>query len=213
MSKGTTVYLTRHGETEWNLEHRMQGHRDSALTPLGISQAEWLAKGLSGVDIDAVYSSPSSRAMRTAEIICGGRPLPVNAAPEFMEMGLGCWEGRISLELEREYPEQYQAFWNNPAAFGVEGSETFADVLGRSLSKLEAIVAAHPGQTVLVVTHTVVIKCLMTHFEDRPLERLWDLPYIYPTCLSRVDFGGEKPFIGLHADTSHYPADMTEKEG
>ncbi|MFD2882332.1 histidine phosphatase family protein [Paenibacillus rhizoplanae] len=55
----TTVYITRHGQTEWNVQKRMQGHQDSPLTPLGVQQAEWLSKSLLDVHLDAVYASSS----------------------------------------------------------------------------------------------------------------------------------------------------------
>ncbi|MNW67198.1 hypothetical protein D3C74_457530 [compost metagenome] len=74
----------------------------------------------------------------------------------------------------------------------------------RALDKLQEIVAAHEGQRILIVTHTVVIKVLMAYFEERAMEKLWDLPYIYPTCLCRVDFTDGMAEILLHGDTSHY---------
>lgn len=85
----TTVYLTRHGQTEWNVQQRMQGHQDSPLTPLGVQQAEWLGKGLREVPLDAVYASSSPRTLRTAEIILGERGIPVTACDEFKELCMG----------------------------------------------------------------------------------------------------------------------------
>lgn len=200
----TTIYLTRHGQTEWNVEHRMQGHQDSPLTELGVRQAEWLERGLAGVTIDAVYASPSSRALRTAEIIRGGREIPLLTEDAFMEIGMGIWEGSISDELEELYPEQYGYFWHDPGQYKVKDSETFAEVKARALNKLGDIVSGHDGQSVLIVTHTVVIKLLMAHFEGRDLTKLWDLPYIHPTCLCRIDFTEGVPEILLHGDISHY---------
>ncbi|MNW66622.1 hypothetical protein D3C74_451080 [compost metagenome] len=62
----------------------------------------------------------------------------------------------------------------------------------------------HEGQTLLIVTHTVVIKVLMAYFEARAMDKLWELPYIYPTCLCRIDIKGGVPEIVLHGDISHY---------
>jgi phosphoserine phosphatase len=204
MTTTTTIYITRHGQTEWNVQKRMQGHQDSELTPLGVQQAEWLSRGLQGVHLDAVYASPSTRALRTAEIIRGERTLPLTACDEFKEIGMGVWEGRDSAELELQYPEQHQFFWGDPEQFSVEGSETFAAVQERALRKLREIIDLHAGGTVLIVTHTVVIKVLMAYFEDRAMNKLWDLPYIYPTCLCRIDITDGVPEIVLHGDTSHY---------
>ncbi|MOA32989.1 hypothetical protein D3C78_1542470 [compost metagenome] len=86
----------------------------------------------------------------------------------------------------------------------MEGSETFAEVQTRALEKLQEILTAHQGETILIVTHTVVIKLLMAYFESRELSKLWELPYIYPTCLCRIDFTDGVPEILLHGDTSHY---------
>ncbi|MCL6603376.1 MAG: histidine phosphatase family protein [Paenibacillus sp.] len=200
----TTIYLTRHGQTEWNVQHRMQGHMDSALTPLGVQQAEWLGVGMQDKQLDAIYTSPSPRALRTAEIILGERSVPLKTAEEFKEICMGVWEGCVSSELESEYAEQYRYFWEDPENFSVEGSETFAEVLSRALNKLEEIRSIHEGESILIVTHTVVIKLLMAYFEGRPKNKLWDLPYIHPTCLCRIDFADGQAEILLHGDISHY---------
>jgi broad specificity phosphatase PhoE len=208
MMSTTTIYLTRHGQTEWNVQHRMQGHQDSPLTPLGVQQAEWLHRGIHGEQLDAIYASPSLRALRTAEIIRGDRSIPLQTAEAFMEIGMGVWEGCTSHELEEIHPDQYEYFWQDPAKFKVKDSETFAEVQGRALDRLTEIMQEHEGESVLIVTHTVVIKLLMAHFEGRPFEKLWDLPYIHPTCLCRVDFKDGLPEILLHGDISHYESNI-----
>lgn len=200
----TTVYLTRHGQTEWNVQHRMQGHMDSELTALGVQQAEWLNLAMRATPLDVIYASPSPRALRTAEIIRGERTTPLKTSEAFKEIGMGVWEGYDSTELEAEYSEQYRYFWEDPEQFKVEGSETFAEVQARALEKLQNILAQHAGESILIVTHTVVIKLLMAYFEGRALQKLWDLPYIHPTCLCRIDFTDGVPEILLHGDTSHY---------
>ena len=73
----TNLYLTRHGETVWNTQKLMQGWKDSPLTDRGIKQARQLSERLSEVSFDAIYSSTSNRAVRTAEIIKGERSLEV----------------------------------------------------------------------------------------------------------------------------------------
>ncbi|WNS41796.1 histidine phosphatase family protein [Paenibacillus sp. MMS20-IR301] len=200
----TTVYITRHGQTEWNVLKRMQGHQDSELTPLGVQQAQWLGRSMHNVKLDAVYASSSARALRTAELIRGERDLPLTACDEFKEIGMGIWEGRDSAELQLEYPEQHQFFWGDPEQFRVEGSESFTEVQERALRRLQEIIGRHAGGTVLIVTHTVVIKVLMAHFEGRAMNKLWDLPYIHPTCLCRIDITDGVPAIVLHGDISHY---------
>ncbi|WP_340006422.1 histidine phosphatase family protein [Paenibacillus sp. FSL K6-0276] len=208
----TTIYLTRHGQTEWNVQNRMQGHMDSALTTLGVQQAEWLSRGMKAINLDVIYTSSSPRALRTAEIIRGERDVPLKISDTFKEIGMGVWEGRDSAELEARYSDQHRYFWGDPGQFKVEGSETFEEVQTRALEKLQEILTAHKGETILIVTHTVVIKLLMAYFEGRELPELWDLPYIYPTCLSKIDFTDGVPEILLHGDTSHYEEDEAGME-
>ncbi|NUU59387.1 histidine phosphatase family protein [Paenibacillus agri] len=200
----TKIYLTRHGETEWNLVHRMQGSEDSPLTPRGLQQAEWLRKGMHTVPLDAIYSSPSPRAVRTAELVRGERSIPLETSEDFMEMGFGLWEGSLHSEVAPRYPEQWDNFWKDPEKFELEGSETYGQVQARALHKLQDILEKHEGQSVLIVTHTITIKLLMAYFEGKAMKELWGLPEIHPTSLCRIDITDGIPDIVLHGDISHY---------
>lgn len=202
--KPTTIYLVRHGQTEWNLEHRMQGHQDSPLTELGVRQAVWLGEALRHETIDALYASSSGRAYRTAELIRRERDVPVQRCDDLKEIHLGVWEGQTQASVQERDPEQYDLFWKNPGQFRIEGGETFHEVRERALGRLLTIVRDHPGQSVLIVTHTVVVKLLMAYAENRPLHLLWELPYIHPACLCKLHFKDGEASILLHGDTSHY---------
>lgn len=217
--------LTRAGESDldnnYNLSDQTRTDRMERAAPYagasgfcthtaGNPTGGMAGSGHAGTVLDAVYASPSLRAFRTAEIIRGERNIPLHAAEAFMELGLGEWEGRTSEENEVTHPDQYSYFWEDPIKFKIKDSETFEEVKLRALAKLQDIVAAHRGQSVLIVTHTVVIKVLMTHLEGRPLHKLWDLPYIHPTCLNRIDFKDGSHEIVLHGDISHYESDADE---
>ncbi|ACX66597.1 histidine phosphatase family protein [Paenibacillus sp. Y412MC10] len=204
MRETTTIYLVRHGQTEWNVQHRFQGHKDSPLTKLGIRQAEWLGEALQHDPFDFIFSSTSSRAYHTAELIKGNRNVQITACDKFREINLGVWEGEIQERISDMYPQQLDHFWNHPELFGVEGSETFHEVRERAVNKLNEIIASNPGSRILLVTHTVVVKLLVAYFEGRSLDRLWDLPYIHPTCLSKIELTDDVPSILLHGDVSHY---------
>ncbi|TVX91863.1 histidine phosphatase family protein [Paenibacillus agilis] len=203
----TTVYIVRHGQTEWNVEHRLQGHQDSPLTEFGVRQAEWLGESMANEAIDRVYSSSSGRAHRTAEIIRGSRSIDIIDTDDFKEIGLGSWEGISQTEAKERFPEQFDHFWKDPAQFQVDNSETFQQVSDRAVRKLNEIVSEHRGKSIVIVTHTVVVKVLMAYFEGRAMNKLWDLPYIHPACLCKVQFVGDEPSILLHGDISHYKED------
>ncbi|MDD9267794.1 histidine phosphatase family protein [Paenibacillus sp. GCM10023248] len=200
----TKLYLIRHGETEWNIERRLQGHMDSPLTSLGEQQAVWLSYALKDIRFDALHASSSGRALHTAHIIKGGRDLPVQASDDWREMHLGAWEGRISDEFEAEEPDNFHAFWRSPELYmAAQGGETYAGLQARVLPALQRLLAAHEGQTIALVSHTVTLKVIMAYFEGRALADLWNPPYYHPTCLSLVEMERNEPRIRLHADISH----------
>lgn len=203
----TNIYIVRHGQTEWNVLGRMQGHKDSPLTELGVQQATWLGEALQDKPIDIIYSSSSPRARRTAELIrdySNHQKLDIVETDDFREINLGVWEGMTQDEIERLYSEQLRNFWKNPEKFAVEGSESYQQVYDRVQKKLLEIAREHEGKSILVTTHTVAVKLLMSYFEERPLLQLWELPYIHPACLCQVSLDGDTKEILLHADISHY---------
>jgi len=108
------IYITRHGETEWNIEGRLQGRKDSRLTALGEKQAEWFEKRLNKVQIDIIISSSSGRALRTAEIIRGKRNIDIVPNDNLREIYLGQWEGLFHAEIKEDWPEEQRNFWKYP---------------------------------------------------------------------------------------------------
>ncbi|SRR5579884_1807386 len=203
--KKTTLYITRHGQTEWNVAKIMQGHHDSPLTELGVSQVTWLSESLSHIDFAAIYSSSTLRARRTAEILRRQRSLEVVAHDHLCELYMGEWEGQKYGELEERYPEAFSAFWNNPHLFKpVNGGESYYDLQERVLPLLKTIIARHEGEEVLIVTHAGTLKMILGYLGKRPLADLWKPPVIEPTGLCKVVIEDGRATIELYGDTSHY---------
>jgi broad specificity phosphatase PhoE len=158
----TRIILARHGETDWNLERRWQGHSDRPLNETGLAQAEELATELAGEPIAAVYSSDLVRAHETARIVAARLGLDVVAVPGLRERQFGSWEGLRDVEVEHRFP----------GAHGPPDGETREEMLRRVLESLEAIAAAHDGETVLVVCHGGPIRAaLLHHAHPRSEER------------------------------------------
>ncbi len=202
---GTTLYLTRHGQTEWNLEGRLQGKLDSPLTPQGLLHASWLSESLADTALDAIYSSSSPRALRTAEILRGSRPLEINAVDELREIHMGDWEGRIGSEIEAFSPDAYHAFWNTPHSYEpTNGGESFIRLGERVVPAIERILSDNRGRSILVVTHAGVLNLLMTAFRGLPLSEMWRPPILQSTCLCKIVYDNEGAKVELHGDTSHY---------
>src|SRR6266700_1656919 len=201
----TTLYITRHGQTEWNVARIMQGHHDSPLTELGVSQAIWLSEALSHINFAAIYSSSTLRARRTAEIIRRQRSIEVVAHDHLREVYMGDWEGRKSSELEERYLDEFSAFWNTPHLFkSTSGGESYYDLQERVLPLLKEIIARHEGEEILIVTHAGTLKLMLGYFGERPLADLWKPPIIEPTGLCKVVIEDNIPTIELYGDISHY---------
>ena len=93
------LYIIRHGQTDWNVEGKIQGRQDIPLNAAGRSQAEMLAKGMEKRPVTAIYSSPQIRAMETAETLARAQGVTVIPVPELAEIGYGDWEGRTASDI------------------------------------------------------------------------------------------------------------------
>lgn len=203
----TNLFITRHGQTKWNVEHRIQGKADSPLTNLGIRQARQLGKRLSDMGVDKIFSSSSPRAFRTAQLVQEELEPTTQLFSEddLMEISLGEWEGMLRSEVDRLYPRLQNLYFNNPPEFKPVGNgETFFQLRDRVMSFLDRVLAENHGKNILLVTHTAVVKLIMGHFEGRPLEKLWEPPVIRPASLSHVEIYGLDLKIKSYGDTRHF---------
>ncbi|MCY0881685.1 MAG: histidine phosphatase family protein, partial [Firmicutes bacterium] len=184
----TRMYIVRHGQTEWNVAHRMQGHHDAPLTVHGIQQVEALAKRLHNVHWDKIFSSPSGRAVKTAEILRGSRHVPIVTTAALKEIGLGAWEGQTREKVQAQYPQENAAYWQDPDHFvPPQGGETFHEVQQRVQEFLGQTLRQYAGQSILIVTHTVPVKLLLAHFMQRDLRDLWQDPAVPPASLTEIE--------------------------
>ncbi|WP_184319424.1 histidine phosphatase family protein [Geobacillus subterraneus] len=199
----TTLYLTRHGETKWNVEKRMQGWQDSPLTEKGRQDAKRLGKRLEAVELTAIYASTSGRALETAELVCGARLVPLYQDEQLREMHLGDWEGKTHDEIRQMDPVLFDHFWNAPHLYAPRCGERFFDVQQRALAAVRRIIARHEGETVLVVTHGVVLKTLIAAFKGVPLNELWAPPYVHGASVTVVEASGDVFHVIVEGDVSH----------
>lgn len=198
-----TLYLTRHGETEWNVEKRMQGWQDSPLTEKGKQDAMRLGKRLEAVDLTAIYASTSGRAFETAQLIRGKRLVPIYADEQLREMHLGDWEGKTHEEIKEMDPIAFEHFWNYPHLYTPRRGERFIDVQNRAFAAIKRIVERHSEGNILIVTHGVVLKAVIARFKNAPLKELWAPPYMYGTSITIVKADGGRFELLLEGDVSH----------
>ncbi len=198
-----TLYITRHGETEWNTENRMQGWSDSNLTKNGIENAALLGNRLRDVDFEAIYSSPSKRTELTASLIKGDKDIPIITDESLREINMGIWEGETFSHIKAYHPDEFHSFWNTPHLYQPLGGERFDEVKERVLNFMSSIQENHDSGNLLLVTHSVVIKTMLAYFKKRPLERLWDPPFIHDTSLTVVELWEEGCKIVMEGDLAH----------
>lgn len=187
----TSIHLIRHGQTEWNLERRVQGQTESYLTPEGQEQARQVARQLQDLSFDVVYSSSSIRAVETARHILEYHSLPLNTLDALREIHLGSWEGRLQDEIKEDYPDQHAMYWEDPSQFQLPGAETFQQLQHRAVSTVETIAAEQPGKTILIVSHGLFIKSLLAHYEGRHLRDIWQPPRMENCCHSIIQRKGD----------------------
>lgn len=158
-----TFYIVRHGETEWNVQHRIQGQEDSPLTPLGIKQAKKTKALLSKIQFDLAFSSDSLRAKRTAEIIAKEHNLAIQATKKIRERGFGKYEGMKLKKLKAMFADLFEA-WDKQGknAFDrIDSIETTDKIIARLFTFLRQIAIGHPGKNILVATHGGTMRILL----------------------------------------------------
>lgn len=158
----TTIYLIRHAEAEGNLCRRMHGQYDSNLTPHGLRQLTALKSRFLSVQLDACYCSDLTRAENTAQAICDACGLEYRVDPGFREIGVGKWEDVPFGYLNTFHGLEMTMFGRDPVNWAVEGSETFRQYTTRFLQSLEAAVLRHEGGTIAVVSHSVIMRNVLT---------------------------------------------------
>lgn len=198
-----TVYCIRHGKTEWNVENRMQGHLDSDLTAKGKNDADSLAFRLQDTHFDQIISSPSGRTVETAKRVRGSRSLEVKKDPRLREIYLGEWQGKTFEEIKEIDADLFDDYWNRPALYRSKTGENFQDVKNRVAEFLEDAEMRYTGQTILIVTHSVVIKTLLMICKNNPIEEIWAPPFIEGTSLTILQIKNGTKKLLLEGDLSH----------
>ena len=185
------LYLVRHGQTQWNVEQRIQGQTDTLLNPIGEQQAHEQRENLKGIHFSKVYSSDLIRAHRTAEILNLEQKLAIQTTQALRERNFGSYQGK-TMEEGRKKLWGLLAHYSNHPHIKESGVETNELVIGRSLTFLREVSVAHPGENILVVTHGGVIRLMLLHLgytkEGKfPSGAIQNLAYVKLEC-DGVDF-------------------------
>lgn len=155
------LYLMRHGQTNWNVEGRVQGWNNTPLNTKGIEQARTAGEKLAGEDIETVYSSDLRRAKKTAEIVSAALDLPLHYTKRLREMNFGKAEGVKKTDLAAKFPYIYAAFndLNNQERYDIRypDGESIGEVQQRFIKFLTKLLDDR-RQKVLIVTHGMFVR-------------------------------------------------------
>lgn len=165
------IYLTRHGETLWNVQGRTQGTKDIPLTGRGIQQADELAMRLENEGITQIYTSSLERAYQTAVIVGAKIGIKPEKMDELKEVNFGIWEGLSRQEIEDNYPGQLERH-RSDFNFAPECGESLASLESR-IRKFIKYMINNKGKRVLLVTHACPIRMLIVELMGLAKEYLW----------------------------------------
>jgi probable phosphoglycerate mutase len=161
----TTVLLVRHGESQPAHPDRpfplVEGHGDPPLDPVGVEQAELLAARLQDEKIAAIYVTSLQRTHQTAAPLAARLGLEPIEEPDLREVYLGTWEGGVLRQRAAEGDPLFQQIFAEERWDVIPGAEPHEEFDGRVWRGLNTIVAAHPDETVVVVSHGGVIGHLL----------------------------------------------------
>lgn len=168
--------MVRHGETDWNVERRIQGHIDIALNAAGLAQAEATATGLAGLAFDVAYSSDLDRAWQTAQAIGRRQGLEVRRAPGLRERHYGVLQGLTTAEIAARYPTSFAHYMARTPEHNFKSGESLVDFAARIVAAIETLAAAYPGKTMLLVSHGGVLDICYRKATGRDLAAARDFP-------------------------------------
>ncbi len=204
------IYFVRHGESAGNREDRFRGRHDFPLNKNGIRQAEALRDELREVSFDAVYSSPLSRASKTAEILADRRP-EVTIHERFNNISLGDWENRLKSEIKENYPDLWKLWTTVPEKLAYPGMETLAQVRSRSYRALLDLVEKHPEGRIAVVSHRAVLKPLFAAVLNMPEPYFWKL-HMDTAGYSIAEFRRERGFTFTVINQTKHLSDFIRED-
>ena len=200
----TRFCLVRHGETDWNVARRLQGHTDIALNARGLAQAMQLAQALkkSNLQFDVLYTSDLQRAADTANAIVECFNVPAIANGELRERHLGALQGLTIDEAPFAEPELWRAHIARELDHEMSGGESIHQFSRRIRNALEALRQKHLGKTILLVSHGGALDMMYRIATDQALdaERIAAVPN---ASLNWISHDGQSWKLDRWADTSH----------
>lgn len=205
----TTVYIIRHGETDFNRLYRFIGSTDHPLNERGILQAETLREPMSHIHLDRIYTSPYKRTVMTAERVKNGRDIEIVPAPGIREIHCGEWEGLNRDEIEARWKGQIELWEKHPDLLHMENGETFLEVQNRAVKAFTDIVKKENGNSIAIVSHMLTIQLIMAKLLNVPICDVWEMVRLENTSITTMQIYDNGDFeVVRWADDDHLPLEL-----
>ena len=202
-----TLYIVRHGETDWNKMGKYQGITDIPLNENGLNQAKACGNALKDVIFDRILSSDLSRALVTAETIRGDRTTPITIDKRLRELNFGDWEAMLFSDIEERWPGLIDEMYLRPHLVKVPNGESFKDLQDRAWEGLEEFLNANDEEeTLLIACHGGTIRTLLCKLLDISISHCWNFSQ-GNTAINRIFYNGmgeyDHNILNLLNDTAH----------
>ena len=198
----TQLILVRHGQTAWNRQPRFRGRADIELDETGLAQAQATANKLSVFPVAAVYSSPLKRAMATAQPIADKLGLAVEPHHGLLDIYFGSWQGLTPQEARAQDSALLDTWLKAPHKVTFPQGEGLPDVRARVTGALDELVHKHENQTIVLVSHVVVLKVALCAILGLDNSHFWQIAQ--DTCaINIVNTKDGKYIVSLLNDTCH----------
>ena len=198
----TTIYLVRHGRTDWNKEQVFRGRADRPLDEVGHEQGRKVADALISKNVQAIYTSPLIRAVDTAKPLADKLGLTMQVMDGLNDMDFGDWQGLPVDEAKEKYPSEFSKWVNTPYQARIPGGENLGDIADRAEQALVEICKSPGIERAVVATHRVVVKVLLCRIVKAGEEGFWAFK-VDPGSICEVQFDPPKSVVNSVNYTDH----------
>lgn len=192
----TKFIIVRHGQSKANECGYLVGKTEAPLSSRGERQAKAVSEYiLKKYKVDVIYSSPLSRACNTVKGVADELDLPIVTENELREFDFGDWEGLTHEEIKNNFDDGYSKWASDPGVFVPSGGESMAHLQSRVVEKLKEIGKKEDGKTVLIGSHSSVIRALLCYIQGLPLTKMKNTPWVINGSIAEINFDGEDFYI------------------
>jgi phosphoserine phosphatase len=200
----TKILLVRHGHVEGIKPERFRGRQPLELTAQGRAEAAAVARRIAtGWKPKHLYSSPMGRCVKTTKEIANACDIgPAQTCADLNDIDYGDWQFKTFADAKTENPALFAAWFATPHMVRFPNGESLQDLAARATNALRLVLARHPNETVVLVSHDSVNCALLLHFIDLPLSSYWRIVQ-NPCCINEIDVADGKVCILRLNETHH----------